>query len=150
MTVVPEAVWQVGALLGEGPVWLPGEAALRFVDIKQGLVHRFDPASGARESRAVGGKPSFIVPASGGGLLVGSEHGIHRLEAGGLGERVAAIPQPEHNRTNDATVDRHGRLWFGTMDDAEECSTGLVWCLEGGALQQPVPQAQVTKGHALR
>jgi xylono-1,5-lactonase len=149
MTVVPEAVWQLGALLGEGPVWLPGEAALRFVDIKQGLVHRFDPASGARESLAVGGKPSFIVPDSGGGLLVGSEHGIYRLEPEGLGECLAAIPQPEHNRTNDATVDRHGRLWFGTMDDAEERSTGLVWCLEGGALHQAGPDAVVTNGPAV-
>ena len=28
------------------------------------------------------------------------------------------------NRLNDATVDSHGRIWFGSMDDGESQSTG--------------------------
>lgn len=146
---MPEAVWQLEALLGEGPVWLPDEAALRFVDIKRGLLHRYDPANGAQETLDVGGKPSFIVPERGGGLLVGSEHGVFRLEEGRLGAAIAAIPHPMHNRTNDATVDRHGRLWFGTMDDREQDSTGCVWCLDRGKLHRAGGEAVVTNGPAV-
>lgn len=149
MSIRPEPVWQLEALLGEGPVWLPDEAALRFVDIKRGLLHRFDPASGAGETLDVGGKPSFIVPESGGGLLVGSEHGVFRLEDGKLGSAAATIPQPAHNRTNDATVDARGRLWFGTMDDTERGLSGCVWCLDRGALHRAGGEAVVTNGPAI-
>ena len=63
--MTPRLVWPVAAELGEGPVWLPREGALRFVDIKRGLLHRFVPETGARETLDVGGLPSFILPASG-------------------------------------------------------------------------------------
>jgi len=149
MTVMPEPVWRLDALLGEGPVWLPEEQALRFVDIKRGLLHRFEPASGACETLAVGGSPSFIVPADDGSLLVGSVHGLHRLGADSLGEPLATIPQPAHNRTNDATVDAAGRLWFGTMDDSEEQPTGKIWCFHRGALIEAGGAAVVTNGPAV-
>lgn len=149
MTVTPEPVWRLDALLGEGPVWLPDERALRFVDIKRGLLHRYHPATGERETLEVGGKPSFIVPEQGGGLLVGSQSGIFRFHDRRLGDVVVAIPHPPHNRTNDATVDRQGRLWFGTMDDSEERATGAVWCLDRGALHRAGGEAVVTNGPAV-
>lgn len=142
-------VWPVEALLGEGPVWLPDEQALRFVDIKRGLLHRYHPASEARETLDVGGKPSFIVPEAGGGLLVGSGHAIHRLDDDRLGEAVATIPQPAHNRTNDATVDAEGRLWFGTMDDDEQAPNGAVWRLGRDGLHRAGGEAVVTNGPAV-
>lgn len=142
-------VWKLGALLGEGPIWLPDERALRFVDIKGGKLHRFDPASGACETLDVGGKPSFVVPAAGGGLLVGSEHAVYRLDGARLGARVATIEQPLHNRTNDGTVDARGRLWFGTMDDEERSPTGALWCLDGGKLLRMGGEAVVTNGPAI-
>lgn len=149
MSLTPEPVWQVGASLGEGPIWLPGEAALRFVDIKRGRLHRYDPATGTGTSLDVGGMPSFIVPESGGGLLVGSGHGLFRLTGEALGEPVATIAQPAHNRTNDATVDADGRLWFGTMDDDESQPTGAVWCFDGRTLHRAGGEAVVTNGPAI-
>ena len=41
----PELACRVGAMLGEGPVWVTREQALWFVDIKGHQVHRFDPAA---------------------------------------------------------------------------------------------------------
>ncbi len=149
MTPEVRLVWKSDCLLGEGPVWLADEQALRFVDIKQGHLHRFVPATGAYETLVVGGKPSFIVPESGGGFLVGSEHGVHRLMGDRLGECVAAIEQPAHNRTNDGTVDALGRLWFGTMDDAEHESTGALYCLDDGGLHRMGCGAIVTNGPAI-
>jgi sugar lactone lactonase YvrE len=149
VTISPEPVWKVGALLGEGPIWLPGEQALRFVDIKRGCLHRYHPSTGACETFDVSGQPSFIVPSSGGELLVGSDHGVFRLENGLLGTLLAAIPQPEGNRTNDATVDAAGRLWFGTMDDREELATGTIWCLAKDSLHRMDCSAIVTNGPAV-
>ena len=45
--MTPECCWKVDATLGEGPLWLPSEQALWFVDIKKHHLHRFEPASGA-------------------------------------------------------------------------------------------------------
>lgn len=146
--IVPEVVWRLDASLGEGPVWLADEQALRFVDIKRGRIHRFVPATGDCETLDVGGAPSFVVPARDGGLLAGSRNAIHRIEGDRLGEVLAAIPEPATNRTNDATVDEAGRLWFGTIDDGEASPTGAIWCWDGSELHRAGPQAVVTNGPA--
>lgn len=145
----PRIVWPVAAELGEGPVWLADEQALRFVDIKRGRLHRYVPASGARETLEVGGKPSFIVPVAGGGLLVGSGNALHRLDGERLGAPVATLAEPARNRTNDATVDAAGRLWFGTMDDDEQAPTGALYRLERGAVHRTGWTAVVTNGPAI-
>lgn len=142
-------VWDLGAQLGEGPVWNRRDQALWFVDIKRGTVHRHSPESGINESFAIGGKPSFIVPTADGGMLVGSEDEICRFAGGVLGERIAAISMPAHNRTNDATVDAHGRLWVGTMDDNESLETGALYCLDRGVLHSMHATAIVTNGPAI-
>lgn len=136
-------------MLGEGPAWCAGEAALRFVDIKRGRLHRFDPATGARETHEAGGQPSFILPAAEGGFVVGSAGGLFHSDGQAFGEALATIPMPPHNRTNDATVDSAGRLWFGTMDDAEERPTGALHCLDRGRLVRTGWEAVVTNGPAL-
>lgn len=149
MTCSPRLVWPVGALLGEGPVWCADEAALRFVDIKGGHLHRFDPATGACETREVGGRPSFIVPAADGGYIVGSGSTLFRFDGQNLGPEVALVDMPAHNRTNDATVDADGRLWFGTMDDNEQICTGVVYCLDRGEVSNSSWTATVTNGPAI-
>ena len=149
MSPAVRPVWELGAELGEGPVWCPHEQALWFVDIKRGAIHRYIPETGARKTFAVGGKPSFIVPAVDGGMVVGSGSGIYRLENGGLGAQIAAINMPAHNRTNDATVDALGRLWLGTMDDGEVLETGALYCLDRGTLHAMPAKAIVTNGPAI-
>lgn len=142
-------VWDVGAQLGEGPVWCPDEQALWFVEIKGGLIHRHVPGTGSSESFVTVGKPSFIVPAAGGGMIVGSQSGIYLFADGKQGEQIAAIDMPIHNRTNDATVDTLGRLWLCTMDDDEALKTGTLYCLERGALHTLPATAIVTNGPAV-
>lgn len=147
--LVPEVVWKLEAELGEGPVWLADEARLLFVDIKLGHVHAFNPATGEGETLVTGGNPSFVLPASDGSLLVGSRQAIHRLEDDRLGQVIATIPEPASNRTNDATVDATGRLWFGTMDDGESEPSGAIWCLNTNGLHPAGPRAVVTNGPAV-
>ena len=142
-------IWPVEAQLGEGPVWIASEAALWFVDIKSGDLHRFDPATGARGTRHVGGQPSFIVPRAGGGLLVGVGHALRSLEGGALGEAIVTIDMPAHNRTNDATVDPSGRLWFGTMDDEETRASGAIHIVDEAGLREVGGACTITNGPAI-
>jgi len=142
-------VWPVEAQLGEGPVWIPGEAALWFVDIKAGNLHRFEPGTGARHSYPVGGLPSFIVPRAEGGLLVGSGHALRPFDGQALGAPVLTIDMPGHNRTNDATVDPSGRLWFGTMDIEEERESGAVHVVDETGLHEVGGGCTITNGPAI-
>ncbi len=142
-------VWPVAAQLGEGPIWIGDEAALWFVDIKSGNLHRFDPATGDRRSYAIGGQPSFIVRRAAGGLLIGRGNALHRFEAEQLGPAVATIDMPAHNRTNDATVDDSGRLWFGTMDDEETRASGAVHVVDEAGLRVVGGVCTITNGPAI-
>jgi sugar lactone lactonase YvrE len=145
----PTPVWEIATQLGEGPVWLAGEGVLRFVDIKSGNLHGYNPATGEHETLIVGGKPSFIAPTDKGGLLVGSGNAVRKLEGDKLGPAVTTVTMPAHNRTNDATVDGQGRLWFGTMDDAEQQATGALYCLDRSTLHRVGGDAVVTNGPAI-
>ena len=148
MTIQPEVVWPLAALLGEGPAWFSDEAALRFVDIKSGRMHRHD--NGGQHTLEIGGQPSFVVPADDGGLVIGSgDRILHIGKDGSERALLAKLPMPAHNRTNDATVDGEGRLWFGTMDDGEVQPTGALWCLDRGTLHHMGGDAVVTNGPAI-
>lgn len=127
-----EPVWPLGAQLGEGPLWADDEAALWFTDIEGRTVHRFHPASGARASFAVDGRPGFIVLA-GEGYVVGIERQLRRFDGARLGAVVADVPAATATRLNDATVDAHGGLWFGSMDIGCAALTGAVHRFDGVA-----------------
>jgi len=149
-SIAANIVWPVEAQLGEGPLWFPDESALRFVDIKSGRLHRYVPASSARETVELGGQPSFVVPADDGTLLIGSNTSVLSVRRdGAMRGTVAEIPMPAHNRANDATVDPKGRLWFGTMDDEERRPTGALWCLDTAGLHCMGGDAVVTNGPAI-
>ena len=147
--MVPELVWPVQAQLGEGPAWFPEEGVLRFVDIKGGRLHRYVPATGACKTIDTGGQPSFVVGVADGGLLTGSGNAIHHASDEGLAAAVVHVDMPAHNRSNDATVDRQGRLWFGTMDNEETRPTGALHCLDRGTLHCLGHEAVVTNGPAI-
>ena len=130
----PRSVWDVGAELGEGPVWVERDSALWFTDIKRRKAHRFDPASGEKRSWDAPEQIGFLLPARSGGFVAGLQSGLHRFdEASGRFEKLAEVePERPSNRLNDGVVDPSGRLWFGTMDDSERGKTGSFYRFEGG------------------
>ena len=142
-------IWPVEAMLGEGPIWIDADAALWFVDIKGGTLHRYDPVTDNRRSIVVGGQPSFITATDTKALLVGSGDTLRLLEDERLGDPLATIVMPSHNRTNDATVDAAGRLWFGTMDDGERRETGAVHVFDGCDVRTVGGNCAITNGPAI-
>ncbi|MEA3050487.1 MAG: xylono,5-lactonase [Sphingomonadales bacterium] len=127
-------VWDVQAELGEGPVWANG--ALWFVDIKRRKIHRYEPVSGGRRSWDSPKQVGFIVPAEGGGFVVGLQSGLHRFdpESGAFTLLAEVEPDRPDNRLNDGVVDPSGRLWFGTMDNYEKARTGAFYRFRKGAV----------------
>ncbi|WP_241659569.1 SMP-30/gluconolactonase/LRE family protein [Sphingomonas glacialis] len=140
-------VWPIEATLGEGPAWI--DDMLWFVDIKAGAIHRYDPAADARDSYVVGGAPSFIVPTADGALLVGNRGALHLFDGEALAPPLATVSMPVHNRTNDATVDALGRLWFGTMDDEETRPSGAVHVFDGASISAVGGDCTITNGPAI-
>jgi D-xylonolactonase len=148
----PQCLWPLRAELGEGPVWCPDEQALWFTDIKERRLHRYDPAQAAGRSFVAPDQPGFALPARGGGLIVGMPGGLHHFdpERGAFRRLVQIEPDRPGNRLNDACVDAHGRLWFGSMDDAENRPSGALYRWTGGG--QPLRHDDhivITNGPAL-
>jgi len=146
------SVLPVQAILGEGPVWVPSEQALWFVDIKGRKVHRFHPESGDHKSYDAPAQVGWILPADDGAFLAGLQTGLARFDP--IDGRFDLIATPEAgtpgNRLNDATVDPSGRVWFGSMDDAEEAETGRVYCFDRCRIRDcGLPAVCITNGPAI-
>jgi sugar lactone lactonase YvrE len=151
-TSEPVSVWELGAPLGEGPVWVARDAALWFTDIKSRKIHRYDPASCDKRSWDAPGQVGFVLPIEGGGFVAGLQSGLHRFDEhdGSFSPIVDPEPGLPTNRLNDGTVDPEGRLWFGTMDDGEAAETGAIYRLGAdGICQRESPLYAITNGPAL-
>jgi sugar lactone lactonase YvrE len=129
-----QCIWDAGATLGEGPVWVAREQALYWVDIKGGYIHRFTPASGARRSWSTAEQPCSLVPAVDGGFIGAFRNGFARvsLDQAEVGLEPIADPEQDRpgNRFNDGKVDGKGRFWAGTMDDDEKDPSGVLYRLD--------------------
>jgi len=149
---VVECIWPVGAGLGEGPVWIAAERAVYFVDIKGRKIHRLEAETGRRTSWPTPAQTGFVVPARGGGFVCGLQGGLHRFDpAGGTFEPLSPVEaERPGNRINDGFVDPAGRLWFGTMDDAEREAAGSLYRWTGDGAPTPCDGGYgITNGPAI-
>ena len=152
MTREAHLAWEVGAQLGEGPVWVESDRALWFTDIKRQQVHRFDPESG--EGRSWESAEASRVPRP------REKRRVHRRIAerayrfdpkkGKFKLLIEVEPGSPENRLNDGVVDPKGRLWFGTMDDSEKSTTGAYYCFHRGKLTRTnLTGIAITNGPAI-
>lgn len=133
-------------------MWVERERSLWFVDAKQRRVHRFTPDTGEHRSWDAPAQIGWVLPARDGTMVAGLEHQIARLDtAGGLFSPIATMAgEPPGNRLNDACTDPQGRIWFGSMDDAEKAATGRFYRLEHGRIcAAGLPAVPVTNGPAV-
>ena len=148
----PRSVLSVGAMLGEGPIWVARDSALWFVDIKSRKVHRFDPASGDTANWDAPGEIGWILPTDDGAFLTGVEDGLYRFAPDGDGFSKLSEVEPDipGNRQNDAAIDPAGRVWFGTMDNAEQDPTGHVYRFDAGRVTNSgLAPVTITNGPAI-
>ncbi|MGX7952906.1 SMP-30/gluconolactonase/LRE family protein [Tsuneonella sp. HG249] len=124
-----ECIADVGAVLGEGPVWIARNEALHWLDIVSGRL--FQNAAGQTDVVEPTQTLCSIVPRAAGGFIGGSLDGIVAI---GADFAIAPLVHPETdqpgNRFNDGKVDREGRFWAGTMDRTERAASGSLYRLD--------------------
>jgi sugar lactone lactonase YvrE len=125
-------VWDVGTLLGEGPVWDARDGAVWFVDIERPAIHRYRLADGDRASWTPPYRVTALWPRAAGGFIAHSERGFLVADpAEGRYELFHETePQLPGNRSNDGKIDPAGRFWSGTMDDAKQAASGALYRLD--------------------
>lgn len=152
---MPRCVWPAGAELGEGPVWVAGESALYWVDIKGHAIHRLSWPDGEQHTWQIHEQIGAIQPTTDGRFIAALKDGIHivDLERSSTNAAAKLIENPEidlpDNRFNDGKIGPDGAFWAGTMDDHETASTGCLYRFSSdGACQNIDSGYVVTNGPA--
>ena len=125
-------VSRAGAILGEGPTWSETENAILWVDIEGRRLHRYCLDTGTEKQWDMPERICWVAERVKGGLIAGLDGGFAFIDTPSM--TISYIGHPEEdrpeNRFNDAKVDCRGRLWAGTMHDAESEPTGALYCLD--------------------
>jgi xylono-1,5-lactonase len=128
-----KCIWPARALLGEGPVFDSRSAALLFVDIHGRKLFRLNLDTGTREQWDLPDKICWVLPrARRPGYIAGMRDAIVELDLEPFAIRPLTAPgtlEPGH-RFNDAKVDAWGRIWAGSMHEAETQSSGALFRLD--------------------
>ena len=120
------------ALVGEGPVWDDRRQVLWWIDVKNPRLFRYDPASGENREFVMPERIGCIALREGGGLIGAFMSGFKWIDpdTGAITPIVDPEPDRPGNRFNDGKCDRRGRLFAGTMDNAEVECTGTLYRLD--------------------
>ncbi len=127
-----DLVLNAQATLGEGPIWDDEAQLLYWVDIINGHLHAYNPATDKDVVYDVGHQIGTVVPRQSGGVILALENGFaaYNLET----KILTPINDPEadlpDNRFNDGKCDPAGRLWAGTMLRTAEGTQGSLYCLD--------------------
>ena len=125
-------VWEISALLGEGPVWVEAENAVYWVDIFGNQVHRYSLADGAKKTWTFELEVTSLNPRQGGGFVGTIKDGFAAIDFDNLSVAPIHLPETQlaNNRFNDGKVDNSGRYWAGSMDIGQKEETGALYRLD--------------------
>jgi len=129
----PRLILDAKADLGEGPLWSPRDRAIYWTDIKVAKLNRYRLADGATQSWDMPDMIGWAVERRDQpGLVVGLAHAVAelRLDPFTLTRRCEIETDLPGNRLNDAKVDLAGRVWFGSMHNAEKEHSGAFYRLD--------------------
>ena len=154
MEIVAEIreVLDAEAQLGEGALWDAERQVLWFVDIKRYRLWHYDPATGSNSIAEAPGQIGWALPAEGGLVLCGLKDGLYTFDPSNQQfSKLMAVPgEPAGNRLNDACTDPWGRVWLGSMDDAESAASGRFYVFDRGDVRPAGPSGiSITNGPAV-
>ncbi|NQU80240.1 MAG: SMP-30/gluconolactonase/LRE family protein [Bacteroidetes bacterium] len=144
-----ELILDAKASLGEGAIWDQKEKILYWVDIEEGILHKFNPVSVEDVQFNLNKKIGTVVPSEKGGLLVALEDGIYHYNT--ITDSISFITNPSENnseiRFNDGKCDPAGRLWAGTMSLTGKQKAGALYCLNNnGAIEKKIDSVSISNG----
>lgn len=105
---------------------------LYWVDIREAAIWRRDWVSGTATAYYPPWPVTALAPRAAGGFIAGTARGLALIDPErGVYEQFGHLETDlPGNRCNDGKVDRAGRFWVGTMDDAEEAATGQLFRID--------------------
>jgi sugar lactone lactonase YvrE len=130
-SLVAQAISSIESGLGEGPLWIPEEQALYWVDISGQSLNCF--ADGEASVVAKFKQPvCAVAKVKEGGLLLAVGLKILLLDRNGrIIRQIAELSDaPSDHRCNDGKVDPHGRFWVGTMSPNAKEGAGALYRVE--------------------
>jgi xylono-1,5-lactonase len=152
MTGAVTPLAQVGARVGESPLWLPDRGVWLWLDMQGRKVHVHDPQDRTDRVIAEGFAEDLacILRWTADAALLVTVRGFHRLPLSGGPATPVACPVrlPEGTIFNDGKVDRHGALWIGSSDLAETAPIGSLWRVTAQAVSQVATGFVVSNGPA--
>jgi sugar lactone lactonase YvrE len=126
-----ELVIDAKAELAEGAIWDAERKRLYWVNINDGEVHRYDPATGNDRCLNVGEPVGTVVPRASGGVMLALKSGFAHLNL--ETERLTRLVDPEGRdpslRFNDGKCDPAGRFWAGTITGRDRPGIASLFCL---------------------
>ena len=133
-----DLVLDARAQLGEGPIWDARTGELLWVDIMAGIVHRFDPATGADRALDAGQSVGAVVPRASGGYVLALRDGFAAADGADV-RLVAPVDEGRRDlRMNDGACDSAGRFWAGTMHLDEVAGAGALYRLDADGVVETV------------
>ena len=130
------ALTEQKAVAGESPLWSPSEQALYWVDIKNPRVFRCKPSEASLQSWPMPSEIGAICHAGAGRFVVSLRSGIMMFDP--RSGELEPIAHPEASRPgyrlNETKIDRHGRLWVGSVEDPGFTPEGRLYRLTGRSL----------------
>jgi sugar lactone lactonase YvrE len=126
--------------LGEGALWSARDVAFYWVDILAPALNRLNLADNSITRWDMPAPLGWVAERASGGLIGGFRDGVAAITLDPLtvGDRSGPEPHLPGNRMNDGKADRHGAIWCGTMDMAEEDVTGSLYRLSSGGEWQVI------------
>jgi D-xylonolactonase len=135
---MPERIANYDCRTGEGPLWHPDQELLYWVDIPDGELYSYDPATGEHELRHEGERVGGFTIQEDGDLLLFGESGSVRTWSDGPGETlISGIPEEDDSRFNDVIAGPEGRVYCGTM-------SGTLYCLDTDGRLRTLLEGQAT------
>jgi sugar lactone lactonase YvrE len=130
-------VWDSGCGTGESPTWDAEAGQLYFTDIPNGRLHRFAPATGARQIWQLPEVLGSLALCQSGRILVCQKQKIMFFDPDTADlVPLAEIREPETNRLNDGKVGPDGCFWVGTINEGADG-------LPSGKLYRITPEGEV-------
>jgi L-arabinonolactonase len=136
-------------VLGEGPWWDVEDQRLWWVDIKGRRIR--NATLDGREGNVIQTTQDigFAVPDDQGGLFGGLRDGLYRRSETGDWTKVwNADYDTTAHRINDGKTDRTGRLWFGTMHDAETAALSSFYRYDQTGVKRQSRDVTASHGRA--
>jgi len=131
------------AKLAESPLWDDRANCLWWVDIPAGVVHRFDPATGAQTRTDLGRPVGAVALRAAGGLLVAAGLGVASWADGPL-EWIAETDAGD--RVNDGACDPLGRYLIGTLVSEDRAGRAALYQVDRGRLRPLLDGVTISNG----